>query len=68
MTDEKVYGVITEWKAEQPLVMEGPLGTYQEAIGRMRLLAGRPEVIRVAIFKAIYTEGNKTLIPEESQP
>jgi hypothetical protein len=67
MTDEKIYGVITEWKAEQPLVMEGPLGTYEEAIGRMRLLGARPEVIRVAVFKAIYAEGNKTLIPEESQ-
>jgi hypothetical protein len=68
MTDEKIYGVIAEWKEEGPLVMEGALSTYDQAHARMRHLGQRPNVIRVAMFKAVYEYGNTALIPEEKQP
>ncbi len=66
MTDVKIYGVIAEWKEEAPLVMEGYLTTYDKAHARMRDLAQRPNVIRVAMFKAIYATGHNDLVPEES--
>lgn len=61
---EKVYGVIVEWKEEGPIVMEGKLSDYQSASDRMKKCAGDPRVIRVAIFRAIYEIGNETLIPK----
>lgn len=68
MTDQKLYGVIVEWKEEGPLVMEGHLATYDKAHARMRDIAKQPSVIRVAMFKAVYETGNNTLIPEEPKP
>ncbi|HEX3747642.1 MAG TPA: hypothetical protein VHW09_27090 [Bryobacteraceae bacterium] len=66
MNDEpKKYGVMAEWKEEGPLVMEGPLLTLDAARARMGDLAGRSNVIRVAMFKVIYEGGNNTLIPQE---
>jgi hypothetical protein len=66
--DPKVYGVIVESKDEGPMIMEGFLATYDQAHARMRSIAARPNVIRVAMFKAVYSTGNNALIPQESQP
>jgi hypothetical protein len=68
MNDDKIYGVIAEWKEEGPLIMEGHPATYDQAHARMRELAARPNVIRVAMFKAIFETGNNALIPQESKP
>lgn len=64
--DYKIYGVIIEHKAERPLIMEGPPATYSEAKSRMSALLARPEIIRVAMFEAVYVTGNETLLPKKS--
>lgn len=63
--DEKAYGVICEWKLEGPLVMEGSLATYDEAVKRMQSLSAQNSAIRVAVFRAVYRQGNETLLPKE---
>lgn len=65
--DPKIYGVIAEFKEEQPISMESPLLNYEKAKERMRAMAARPNVIRVAIFKAVHVDGNETLIPKEEE-
>lgn len=65
--DPKIYGFIIEFKCEQPIIMEGCPVTHEEAYQRMRIVAQRPDVIRVAIFKAIYSDGNEGLIEKESE-
>lgn len=62
---DRVYGVIVEWKQEQPLIMESRLLNYEEASEKMVAFCARPEVIRVAIFKASYETGNETILPKQ---
>lgn len=64
---DKIYGIVTEWKDDAPIVMEGGLMTREAAYQRMNDFKKRADVIRVAMFKAIYETGNKTLIPQESE-
>lgn len=66
MTD-KIYGVIAEFKAEGPLIMESYPMNYDDACKRMKALSADPNVIRVAVFKAAWVIGNQTLIPKESE-
>jgi hypothetical protein len=68
MSEEKIYGVIVEWKEEGPIVKESELITREKIRERSQALAMRPDVIRVAIFRAIFVDGNKSLIPEDPQP
>jgi hypothetical protein len=63
--EEKIYGVMAEWKDEGPLVMESYLLTYDKAYERMQSLLKEQRIIRVAMFEAVYAYGNKTLIPEK---
>lgn len=67
-TSSEIFGVIAEFKEEQPIVMEAPLVDYEAATVRMHNLAARSDVIRVAVFKAVYAIGNNTLLPKESEP
>lgn len=62
-----IYGVIIESKQEQPLVMEGKLMTYEEASERMDFFMADKNIIRVAMFKAVYETGNETLLPKEKE-
>lgn len=62
--DEKVYGVIAEFKAESPIIMEGRPMTHQEAYGRMKKMESDHRVIRVAMFRAVYESGHDGLIPK----
>lgn len=63
--DPKIYGVIVEWKVEQPLIMESRPLTYEEACTRMQELARQANVIRVGVFKIIYVIGNENIIEKE---
>lgn len=63
--DPKKYGVIVEWKTEQPLIMEGYPMNEEQAFARMKRFEADPTVIRVAIFEMVRTFGNRTLIPAE---
>ncbi len=66
MDDEKIYGIIVEWKDECPLIMEGYLASHDDAYRRMKDCMADTRVIRVAMFKAVYEAGNKTLLPKET--
>lgn len=66
MPDEKIYGIIVEWKDEGPLIMEGYLASYDDAFKRMKTCSSDNRVIRVAMFKAVYESGNQLLLPKES--
>lgn len=65
--DAKVYGVIAEYKRESPIIMEGYPMDYEDAAKRMQVLVNHPEVIRVAMFRAVYETGNQTLLPKEEK-
>ena len=65
--DPKIFGVIVEHKAEQPLILEGPPATYNQASARLKTMLSRSDIIRGAIFKIGYVMGNETLIEKESQ-
>ena len=64
--DPKIFGVMLEWKTEQPLIMEGVPMTYDQAVARMKSMCSDPKVIRAAVFEMKYADGNETLIPKES--
>lgn len=63
---EKAYGIILEWKDEQPLVMEGAPMTYEQAYNRMKQAVGDSRVIRAAMFRMTCVSGNETLLPKEN--
>ncbi len=65
--DPKIYGVIVESKCERALIMEGAPATYDDACKRMKEMAARPGVIRVAVFRAVYADGHEDLVPRESE-
>lgn len=63
--NDKIYGVIVEWKNEEPLIMEGNPMNYEQASKRMTQFLESHRVIRVAMFEMVYSIGNKSLIPTE---
>ena len=65
---ERKYGIIFEGKAEQPLMMESPLKTYDEASETMRRFSAQNSIIRVAMYEAVYVTGNETLLPPKPKP
>jgi len=64
MIDTDRYVLIIEHKAEQPLVMEQILnkGTYDEVRERMDKAIADPRIIRVAMARLVYTDGNEELL------
>lgn len=61
--DAKIFGIIVEWKNQAPLIMEGEPMDYEQASSRMKHFVNDPKVVRVAIFRAIFADGNKTILP-----
>lgn len=57
-----VYGLIIEYKNEGPLIMEGKPMDYEVVYERMRVAMQASNVIRVAIFKAVYETGNERIL------
>lgn len=64
---EKVYGVIAEWKDEAPIIMECYPMTHDDAHQRMMRLKNESNIIRVAMFQMIFSDGNRSLVPEETE-
>lgn len=65
--DDGIYGVIAEYKDDAAIIHECPPLTWQQAYDRMKELVKRPDVIRVAMFEAVYAYGNKSLLPEKGK-
>ena len=61
----KIYGVIAESKDEPPHVTDRSLMTIDEATNQMNQLIASPQVIRVAMFRAVFQTGHCALVPEE---
>lgn len=64
MSDTHV--IVVEYKADQPLVFETYIedGTREQQVARMRLMAQKPDVVRVALARLVYVDGNKGLLPK----
>lgn len=58
------YVVIAEFKEDEPLVYETYLhySTWVKALEWMRKLADQPGIIRVAIAKLVFVDGNHALV------
>ena len=63
--NERIYGVIAEHKLEQPLIIESKLMTLDEAYTRMQEISKSTMIIRSAIFKMEYVNGNEAIIEKE---
>lgn len=63
MENEK-FVVIVETKNEEPMVWEQYLSTcsYEEALERMKKSEKQPNVLRVAVAKLEYAQGNRTVL------
>lgn len=66
MFDEKIYGLIVEYKTEGPIIMELKPMTSDEAYNRMAKFEADSRVIRVAVFKMVHHTGHEALIPKET--
>jgi hypothetical protein len=66
--EDKLYGIICEWKNEGPLIMEGKPMTYEETYKRMEMALKESRIIRAAIFSMDYESGNETLLPPKPKP
>jgi hypothetical protein len=64
-TESKIFGVIAEWKKEGALILEGKPMNYCDAYQRMEDLSKCPDVIRVAMFTAVYSRGNETFFERD---
>lgn len=51
--------------ASAPSSWMGAPATYDEALKRMKALAARADVIRAAVFRAVYADGHEDLIPKD---
>lgn len=68
--DEGPFVVVSEHKAEGPLVHEMPLSrgmSYDAARDLFNRIAGNPNTIRVAMARLVFVEGNETLLPRGEQ-
>lgn len=65
--EPKIYGIIVEFKTEQPFIMEGYPMNYDAAKERMRCFENDRRVIRVAVFEMKCVGGHKTLIERENK-
>lgn len=67
MSSKEIYVVVAEHKLEGPLVYEACANksTYDNAHQRMKQLAARPDIIRAALGRIVFVEGNESLIPKE---
>ena len=68
MSDNEKYVVIIEHKSEEPLVMEQCVRTvtYEEVSKRRDSLLKDPNIIRVAIARLVFTDGNESLLPDSN--
>jgi hypothetical protein len=57
------YVIVAEHKHEGPIVFETYLenSSYNDAKDKLKMFKNNPDIIRVAIFKIKYVEGNETL-------
>lgn len=64
ISDGTGYVVIAEFKEDEPLVYETYLhySTFERAKERMRQLSQTQGIIRVAIAKLVYVDGNHALV------
>lgn len=58
------YGVIVDWKAQEPTLMEseGPATSHERARSLMERFAANPNVLRVAMVRLVYESGSQLLM------
>lgn len=59
-----VFGVVAEWVDQGPILMEaeGNGSSYEAALERCQQLSGRPGILRVAVVRLTFENGNELLL------
>lgn len=65
MSEPRCYGIVAECTLEAPLIWEQRPLTREEAHCKLREFAGRPNIIRAAIFRMDFVDGNETLVEKD---
>ena len=66
MTEDvtEVFAVVAEWKNQGPILMEteGPQSSYAKARERSDMIGRQSHILRTAIVRLEYVDGNELLI------